>query len=78
MTRLDHMAGRIGRCAALVGIHGDDFFNFMSVIAARRAIFSQYLIMGMANPGKMVNGRQGHLKDSVADAVDVSVALSLL
>ena len=71
------MTGRIGRCAALVGLQDAHLFNLISGSAACRAIFSQYLIMGMANPGKMVNGRRGHLKDSVADAVDVSVAASL-
>ena len=32
------MAGRNGRCAALVGLHNDNLFNYMSAIAARRVI----------------------------------------
>ena len=71
------MAGRNGRCASLVGLHDDHLLNLISGSAARHAILHQYLIMGMANPEKMVNGRQGHLKDSVADAVDVSAEANL-
>ena len=71
------MAGRTSRCAVLVSLHDGYFSNLMSGSAARNAILHQYLIMGMTNPEKMVNGRQGHLKDSVADAVDVSAEANL-